>query len=176
MPKVIETELPSNALSATYKERGAFVDCYYIDIVKDISLDDYIQAFYTTTLFKLERSLLSLATFKRVMDSEAVELSTGKSDTYSIWTVEGRESNQIILRDFTSSTRSWLMVQKPNDNEMSTRLYFGSVVVPKDKTKNGKASFGVLFHLLDKFHQVYSKLLLNAAYKKLLREYVIKNE
>ena len=167
MPKVFETELPSNALSAIYKEQGAFVDCYYMDIAKDVGLDDYIQAFYTTTLFKLERSLLSLATFKRAVDSEAVELSTGKSDTYSIWTVEGRESDQIMLRDFTSSTRSWLMVQKPRDNEMSTRLYFGSVVVPKNKTKSGQASFGVLFHLLGKFHLLYSQALLSAAYRKL---------
>ncbi|MEH6450534.1 MAG: hypothetical protein V7765_17820 [Oleispira sp.] len=169
MPKVIATELPSDALSTSYQEQGAFVDCYYMDIAKDISLEQYIQAFYTTTLFKLERSLLSLATFKRTKDVEAVELSLGKSDQYSIWTVEGRESNQIMLRDFTGNTRSWLMVQKPNENQMGTRLYFGSVVVPKSVSKNGQGSFGVLFHLLDKFHEVYSRALLNAAYRKLLR-------
>jgi hypothetical protein len=169
MPKVIATELPSYALSASYKKQGAFVDCYYIDIAKDINLDEYIQAFYTTTLFKLERSLLSLATFKRTTDHEAVELSLGKSSRYSIWTVEGRESNQILLRDFTGNTRSWLMVQKPNQNEIGIRLLFGSVVVPKGVTKNGQGSFGVLFHLFGKFHQIYSQALLSAAYRKLLR-------
>jgi hypothetical protein len=169
MPKVIAAELPSDALSASYQEQGAFVDCYYMDIVKDISLEQYIQAFYTTALFKLERSLLSLATFKRTKDEDAVELSLGKTDQYSIWTVEGREYNQIMLRDFTGNTRSWLMVQKPNENEAGTRLYFGSVVVPKDVTKDGQGSFGALFHLLDKFHEVYSRALLSAAYRKLLR-------
>jgi len=165
MPKVIASELPSHALSASYKEQGAFVDCYYIDIAKDVGLDNYIQAFYTTALFKVERSLLSLATFKRTKDDEAVKLSLGESDSYSIWTVEGRQSNQIMLRDFTGNTRSWLMVEKASgggcdsnrDSEMSTRLYFGSVVVPKDVTENGAGSFGVLFHLLGKFHQVYSR-------------------
>jgi len=167
MPKVIETELPNNALSASYKQQGAFVDCYYIDIEKDILLDEYIQAFYTTALFKLERSLLSLATFKPTFDREAVELSLGQSDSYSIWTVEGREDQQIMLRDFSGNTRSWLMIQKLNESEMGTRLYFGSVVVPKGTVKNGQASFGMLFHLLGKFHKVYSRALLSAAYKKL---------
>ncbi len=169
MPKVIATALPSNALSAAYKEQGAFVDCYYIDIATDISLAEYIQAFYTTAIFKLERSLLSLATFKRTKDDEAVKLSLGESDTYSIWTVEGREDNQVMLRDFTGNTRSWLMVEKASGSEMNTRLYFGSVVVPKSKAENGQASFGVLFNLLSKFHQVYSKALLTAAYKRLLK-------
>ncbi|MBL4799533.1 MAG: hypothetical protein JKY50_19190 [Oleispira sp.] len=169
MPKVFATELPSNALSVIYKEQGAFVDCYYIDIEKDIKLENYIQTFYTTALFKLERSLLSLVTFKRTHDDAAVKLSLGESDTYSIWTVEGREDNQIMLRDFSGNTRSWLMVTKPSDNEVNTRLYFGSVVVPKGKTKNGQASFGVLFNLLGKFHHVYSRALLSAAYRSLLR-------
>jgi hypothetical protein len=169
MPKVIATELPSDALTATYKEQGAFVDCYSIDIATDISLIKYIQAFYTTSIFKLERSLLSLVTLKRTKDDEAVELSWGRSDNYSIWTVEGRESNQIMLCDFTGNTRSWLMVEKSSGSEISTCLYFGSVVVPKGKVENGQASFGVLFHLFGKFHQVYSRALLNAAYRKLLR-------
>jgi hypothetical protein len=168
MPKIIETELPSEALSTRYQEQGAFVDCYYIDIAKDISFEQYIQAFYTRTLFKLERCLLSLATFKRTKDEDAVELSLGKTDQYSIWTVEGREYNQIMLRDFTGNTRSWLMVKKLSENNVGTRLYFGSVVVPKDVTKDGQGSFGVLFHLLDKFHKIYSRALLRAAYRKLL--------
>jgi len=169
MPKVFESELPIIALSTIYKEQGAFVDCYYIDIEKNISLDEYIQAFYTTGLFKLERCLLSLATFTRTKDDEAIELSLGKSDSYSIWTVEGRESNQIMLRDFTGNTRSWLMVKNFDEHEMSTRLYFGSVVVPKNITENKQASFGVIFHLFGKFHQIYSRALLSAAFRKLKR-------
>jgi hypothetical protein len=175
MSKVFETELPSHALTASYKEQGAFFDCYYIDIEKEISLDKYIQAFYTTPLFKLERSLLSLATFKHGKDDDALQLSQGKIDHYSVWTVEGRESNQIMLRDFTGNTRSWLMVKKASgsdcdsnkDRGISTRLYFGSVVVPKGVTESGQGSFGVLFHLFGKFHQLYSKALISAAYRRL---------
>ena len=168
MPKVFTTELPKSALSSSYQAQGAFVDCYYLDIDQDIGLGKYIQAFYTTPLFKLERSLLSLATFKRAGDDDALELSLGKSDRYSIWTVEEREKNQILMREFTGNTRSWFMVKKANGSETKTRLYFGSVVVPKGKTKNGQASFGGLFHLLGSFHQIYSKALLSAAYKRLL--------
>ncbi len=168
MPKVNECELPNIALSAGYKTQGAFVDCYYSEIAKDVSLDEYIQAFYTTPLFKLERSLLSLATFKCASDHDALALSLGKSECYSIWTVEGREANQILMRDFTGNTRSWLMVKKASAGGAGTRLYFGSVVVPKGTSENGKKSFGNFFHLFDKFHQVYSRALLSAAYRKLM--------
>lgn len=170
MSKVFITELPDIALSARYQAQGAFVDCYYVDIAKDVSLQTYIQAFYTTPLFKLERSLLSLVTLKHTKDSDAVELSLGKTDHFSFWTVEGREINQILLRDLSGNTRSWLMVEKSSDKEVKTRLFFGSVVVPKERSKNGKASFGLLFHLLDKFHKVYSRALISAAYRSLSTE------
>jgi hypothetical protein len=149
--------------------QGSFVDCYYIDIPQEVTLDNYIKAFYTTSLFKIERTILSIATFKQAIDMHAVELSRGTSENYSVWTVESRVSNQIMLRDFTGKTRSWLMVQKSKVNEETfTRLYFGSVVMPKAVSKNGQAKFGLLFHVFGKFHQLYSRALLNAAYNQLL--------
>jgi len=169
MSKIVQAAVPCHALSAKYMQQGAFVDCYYIDIPKEVSLDNYIKAFYTTFLFKIERTILSLATFKQAIDMHAVELSLGTSENYSVWTVEGRVSDQIMLRDFTGKTRSWLMVQKSRVNEGTfTRLYFGSVVVPKAVSANGQAKFGFIFHVLGKFHQLYSRALLNAAYNKLL--------
>lgn len=169
MSNIIEAEIPPDALSARYVEEAAFVDCYYIEIPKEITLDRYIEAFYTTPLFKVERTILSIATFKAASDREAAELSLEKSNSYSIWTVENRNSNQIILRDFTKKTRSWLMVKTlKNEESVISRLFFGSVVVPSKVSDSGHASFGVLFHLLSRFHLWYSKALLKAAYKKLL--------
>lgn len=171
MSKIIETEIPFDALSAAYLDAGAFVDCYYIDIPKEVTLEQYIKAFYTTPLFKVERSILSLATFKLAKDSEAIELSLGKAKSYSIWTVENRDTDQIILCEFTENTRSWLRVNViKTAGVTTTRLFFGSVVIPKKGSENGDVKFGFLFHLLGKFHQIYSKALLSAAYKKLLRK------
>jgi len=169
MPKIIETEVPLDALSVGYLKEGAFVDCYYIDIPKEVTLEQYIQAFYTTFLFKVERSVLSLVTFTLAKDSEAVDLSLGKTERYSIWTVEKRKSDQILLCEFTENTRSWLSVKVIKvEGVITTRLYFGSVVIPKSVSENGEGNFGFIFHLLGKFHKVYSKSLLNAAYKKLI--------
>ena len=122
-------------------------------------------------MFKVERTILSIATFRLALDNEAVELSLGESESYSIWTVENRLTNQIILRDITKKTRSWLMVQNSRANEANTtRLFFGSVVIPKEASENEQATFGFLFHVFGRFHQLYSKALLNAAYNKLLRK------
>jgi len=170
MSKIVETEVPHNALSAQYEKQGAFVDCYYIDIRKEVTLESYLRAFYTTSLFKTERAILSIATFKPAFDTQAVELALGTAENYSVWTVETRLSNQIMLREFTGRTRSWLMVHKPSGNEATlTRLFFGSVVMPKKVSESGKSAFGLLFHVLGGFHKIYSRALLRAAYKKLLK-------
>jgi len=173
MSNIVEVSLPAKALSATYQEEGAFADCYYIDIPRDVTLETYIKAFYTTPVFKIERTLLSIVTFKVATDSDAMALSLDQSERYSIWTVERRQSNQILLRDFTQKTRSWLMIEKRKDDDaVITRLFFGSVVVPKSVSSKGHASFGVLFHMFDRFHKFYSRMLLRSAYKSLLKDVI----
>jgi hypothetical protein len=170
MSKILEAEIPNNALSARYKKEGAFVDCYYIDIPNDVTLEQYIKAFYTTPPFKVERTILSIITRRSATDQDAAELALGNSERYSIWTVEDRDINQILLREFTGATRSCLMVEPSStDTEAMTRLFFGSVVIPKKVLENGQGSFGLLFHLLGGFHKLYSKVLLKAAFNKLLK-------
>jgi hypothetical protein len=52
--------------------------------------------------------------------------------------------------------------------EQSTRLYFGSAVVPKVDTKTGKVTMGFAFYALGGFHRLYSCLLLRAACNRLM--------
>lgn len=170
MSKIITTQIPYDALTAKYIEEGAFVDCYSVEIPMEITLDEYIKAFYTTSLFKIERAILSVITSRPATNSEAVEFSLGRTESYSIWTVESRSSNQILLCDFTDKTRSWLMVKTSRTEEVvTTRLFFGSVVIPKKVSDSGNRSFGILFHLFGGFHRIYSKALLNASYRNLLK-------
>jgi len=171
MPNITEAELPRNALSTKCVEQGAFADCFYIDIPKEVTLAEFIKAFYTTALFKTERAILSVVTLKPASDAQAVELSAGRSKQYSAWVVEGRVADQIILADISGRTKSWLMVQASDlDGCAATRLYFGSVVVPKKVAVGEKASKGLLFQLLGGFHKVYSRALLKSAYNTLLKE------
>lgn len=165
---ITEIEVPSNALTAKFRQQGDFVDCYCIDIKKSIDLELFIKAFYTSRAFILERTLLSLLTLKPTFDRHAQLLAEGKQDTFSIWSVEERVKEQILLKEFTNHTKSWLMIHKWDSADI-TRLCFGSVVVANKVDTNGKGNFGLMFHLLGGFHRLYSRVLLNSAYRKLLQ-------
>lgn len=160
----VET-LPPNALLARYeKTNKAHTDCFSTIINHKINLSDYIQAFYTTRLFKIERLILTLIG-KPSNDNKAKELAENDQNDFAAWTVEDRNNNQILLCDFMGKTRSWLMVEAI-ENDQHTKLYFGSAVVfgSKDLSES-KPSSG--FSLLSRFHVLYSKALLSAARRKL---------
>lgn len=157
-------ELPREALLGKYKQEGAYTDCYFIDIPRAVSQAAYVEAFYTTKLFKIERLILALLAKMPSTDAQAKLLALGEIQSFAAWSVEGRTPDQLLLCDFLWSTRSWLMsaVTKAGDSSI-TRLYFGSAVVPKIDRASGRASFGIAFHMLSGFHRLYSRALLRSA-------------
>ena len=126
--------LPDHALLAVYSRNGGYTDCYATDLPGVISHEQYVVAFYTTWVFKLERFILKYALARPSTDDQARQVATGKLDAFAAWSVEARAPNQLLMCDFMGRTRSWLMVE-PVNNGAATRLYFGSAVVPKEKTK-----------------------------------------
>ncbi|HEY4083933.1 MAG TPA: hypothetical protein VGM81_24865 [Burkholderiaceae bacterium] len=158
-------ELPSAALLNKYRQAGAFTDCYFVDVPHRISQAEYVEAFYTTPLFKVERCLLALFVRRHSSDLQARQLANGELDHFAAWRVEGRTVDQLLLCDFVGKTRSWLMsVAVEVGGARHTRLYFGSAVVPKRSgDSQEKAAFGFAFHALSGFHAVYSRALLRAA-------------
>lgn len=168
MPVITKSPTPVNALIHKYTSMpGAYTDCFFTDIPKQISFPDYLFAFYTTPLFKLERLILTFAVQKPSTDAQAKDLTEGKRDSFAAWTVEAREENQILMCDFAGSTRSWLMAVLI---EGGTRLYFGSAVVPHRISKDGGSSLGFFFQALLGFHKIYSALLLYSAKSRLMRQ------
>ncbi|MGH8241864.1 MAG: hypothetical protein ACRETY_00780 [Steroidobacteraceae bacterium] len=127
---------------------------------------EFVEAFYTTALFKLERWILQFAAALPSTDGEARALARGERDSFAAWTVEARAPDQLLMRDVTGRTRSWLMVAKAGQPS-GTRLYFGSVVVPVLDPKTGRTSLGPVHGRLLGFHKLYSRLLLRAAARKL---------
>lgn len=165
MTSIQKSPAPANALIHKYTSMpGAYTDSYMTDIPIQVSFSDYIFAFYTTPLFKLERFILTFTVRKPSTDAQAKDLAEGKRNSFAAWTVEAREENQILMCDFAGSTRSWLMT---TPTETGTRLYFGSAVVPHRIAKDGKPSLGFFFTALLGFHKVYSVLLLSSARSKL---------
>jgi len=164
MNSVQSGELPKGALLEKYKLDGSYTDCYFVDLPKLVSHTEYIEAFYTTAIFKVERQVLALLARRPSSDSDAKSLARGEASRFAAWSVEQREPNQLLLCDFLGRTRSWLMsVTATEGHQSSTRLYFGSAYIPKRDLNSGRVSFDFTFHALGGFHRAYSRVLLRAA-------------
>lgn len=163
-------ELPSGALLHRHREAGAYTDCYATEIARPVTQAEYVEAFYTSWVFKLERLLLDWLVAKPSTDLQARALARGAVGSFAAWTVEVRTANQLLLCDFQGRTRSWLMsAAVPGDAASSTRLYFGSAVVPVIDPRSGQKKMGWIYRALLGFHKVYSRVLLHAAVSRLLR-------
>jgi hypothetical protein len=155
-------------LLASYRTIGAHTDCFATDIVGSVSHEQFVTAFYTTFVFRLERWILKLTMNKPSTDAEAAQLASGLVDKFAAWRVEERAADQLLLSDFVRRTRSWLMIAPTHTaTGPGTRLYFGSAVVPIKKSRSGKAGLGLIFRALLSFHSIYSVVLLHAAKSKL---------
>jgi len=160
--------LPAEALLNRYRGGGAFADCYVTEIPRAVSHAEFVEAFYITALFKLERLLLRLFLSRASTDGQAAGLARGELDAFAAWAVEGRAPDQLLLADVGGGTRSWLMVAT-SPGVAGTRLYFGSAVVPRRSARFGRDGLGPLFSALLGFHKLYSRLLLRAARSRLAR-------
>lgn len=158
--------LPPEALLAKYSGAGGYADCYTTELERSVSHADFVEAFYTGIVFKIERLLLRLFLSKPSTDAQAKQLAAGKVGNFSAWRVEDRTTNQLLMCDISGRTRSWLMVA-PAANGPATRLYFGSAIVPARSHSGGKPSMGVLFTAMLGFHKLYSRVLLCSACSRL---------
>lgn len=149
-------EMPPEALLQRYREQGAYTDCFVIEVPGQVTHAEFVAAFYTTAVFKLERLLLALVVSRPSRDAEAHELAAGRREQFAAWSVEARAPAQLLMCDLAGSTRSWLMAEAAGQG---TRLYFGSAVV--------RSRQGGVFHALLGFHKLYSRILLRAAVARL---------
>ena len=164
MTSIAASPLPDASLLQPYVRDGGFTDCYVTDVAGQVSHARYVEAFYTTPLFRVERFILRWAAASPSSDRDAREMAQGRSDSFAAWQVEGRRENQVILA--AGRTRSWLMVVPASSGgQPATRLYFGSAIVPARRV--GRIKMGLLFTALLGFHKLYSRALLRAARSRL---------
>jgi len=160
--------IPDGALLAHYIREGTYTDCFMTDIRGSVSLEQYVLAFYTTRVFKLERLILKIVASRPATDDQAQQLAAGSIDTFAAWYEEARNETQLLMSDFRHRTRSWLMVvPMAGDSTMHTRLYFGSAIVPVKNPVTGRPGLGPGFRALLGFHRLYSKVLLYTARSRL---------
>jgi hypothetical protein len=152
---------PDLALHAKYARAGAYIDCFTTEIPGRVSHSQFVEAFYTSRVFKLERLILRWFVDKPSTDAEAKELAAGARDHFAAWAVEDRSSDQLLMCDYLGHTRSWLMVAACERNgSPATRLHFGSVVVSVRRFP---------FKALLGFHRLYSRVLLSSASVRLAK-------
>ncbi len=158
--------IPDGFLSAAFARDGGYADCYSTLIDRSVSQAQFIEAFYTTKLFKLERHILAAAVAKPSSDTQARQLAHGQIDAFAAWTVSERSDSQILLTDFRGQTRSWLMAMPIGNGANHTaqaRLYFGSQVLPARGERGRSERLGPGYRALLGFHRLYSYALLASA-------------
>lgn len=148
---IAQDALPADALLQKYAQSGAYTDCFSTTVTRQITLAEFVEAFYTTWLFKLERLILRVAVSRPSTDAQAQALARNQLDKFAAWYVEDRAGQQLLMCDFRDHTRSWFMVE-------SGKLYFGSAVVPIERPA---------FRWLLGLHRLYSRALLAAARSRL---------
>jgi len=162
------TALPEHALLRAHHAKGDYTDCLTVDVAGNVSQQQFVMAFYTSRLFKVERFILKWLVAKPSTDREADLLASGSIDSFAAWTVEGRTPDQLLLCDYQGRTRSWLMVEPITiDADAGTRLFFGTGVVSVTDRRTGRKTMPLPFRLLLGFHRGYAKALLRAAVRSI---------
>ncbi|MGA0601505.1 DoxX family protein [Caulobacter sp. KR2-114] len=166
MPVTIEAaDLPAGALLGRYAGQGGYADCLVVRVPGHVTQAAFVEAFYTTALFKLERLVLAVLLARPSSDAQARRLAAGQAERFAAWTVEARTADQILLCDFLGASRSWLMSAPAAaaGDASATTLRFGTALVPR----RGAPGLGLGFRALVPFHRVYAPALLRAAVRRL---------
>ncbi len=171
MPLALPAELPASTLLAQLQRQGSYADCFTLTLPMAVTQAQFIEAFYTSGLFKAERWLLRLFAGKGSSDEQAAALAHGSGKSFAVWKVTQRTAAEILLTDQTGRTSSWLMaVEDLSSSGSNTQLFFGSAIQPRaTPATGGQPTFGRLFHLLLGLHELYSRRLLEAAAARLMQ-------
>ena len=167
MAKVENCTLPADALVREYDARG-YTDCFRTTLPFAVTQVQYIEAFYTTWVFGLERWILAWAVARPSSDMQAAQVARGETARFAAWDVEGRRDDQLLMCDLHQRTRSWFMTQPLAEG--GTRMYFGSAVVAVPDVA-GRPRLGSAYSALLGFHKLYSRILLAACAARLRRRY-----
>ena len=162
---IARSELPDAALLQQYAGQGEYTDCFATGVVFEPSLPAFVEAFYTTWLFKAERLVLKWLLKRPSTDEEARQVALGQRDAFAAWTVEERRDDQLLLIDVRRQTGSWFMVASAG---RGGKLMFGSVVF-KAEAASGRRRLRWSYRLLMGVHRLYSRALLSAARARLVR-------
>jgi hypothetical protein len=167
MFSITREPVPEDALLRTFRggthpERwGSYADCFAVSVDRGVSLAEFVFAFYTSPLFRIERGLLRLLISAPSSRSDARAVAEGTADKFAAWYVGQRTSTQLLMCDRYERTRSWFRVAPKSGG--GTHLQFGSAVAARRGAHGEIPRHPAAFGLLLSFHVIYSHALLRAA-------------
>ena len=152
----VPAQPPDPSILLELRRQGYLTDCYSLEVPAPVTQAQFVEAFYTTPLFKAERFILKALALRPSTDQDAKELAAGTKDTFAVWKVVHRTPEQLLLKAQIGRSSSWLMAApEPLSNGKKTTLFFGTAIA------------GRTFHAVLGLHDLYSRLLLQAAASKL---------
>src|SRR5258708_37932692 len=116
MFSITHEAVPDDALlrtfhGGTHPERwGRYDDCFAVGVDRNVSLAEFVFAFYTSPLFLIERGLLRLLINTPSSRSDARAVADGTADKFAAWYVGQRTSTQLLMCDRYERTRSWFRI------------------------------------------------------------------
>lgn len=163
---VVSVDLPDGALLEAYERlEGAYTDCFTVQVPREVTLADFIRAFFSTPVFRVERLILRLFASAKNTEDEVDRLASGSGNRFAMWQVENRYDRQLLMRVGDGPIRTWLMVG--TTQKSATPLYFGSAVLPNAEDSQGKPIIGRSIRALMGFHILYSRVLLWSTARRL---------
>jgi hypothetical protein len=159
--------VPEGALLRTYwggrhpQRWGTYYDCFSVDVAQPVGLGEFVYAFYTSPVFRVERLILRLVIGARSTDADARAVADGSGTSFAAWIVGERTTTQLLMCDRFEKTRSWFRVLPLPAG--GTKLQFGSGIVEQPVAGGKRTGLSIGFRLLLGFHIVYSRVLLWAA-------------
>ena len=159
MSKIAPVPVPEASLLAEFGHSGAYRDCFARDVAhgdgRPVGLEQFVERFYCSAAFRPERLLLGLARRDgawKASDEDARAVARGETERFAVWTVAGRRSHELLLKDHRGATASWFSTLSLPTSK--TRLLFGSWVGEPERP---------LVKALMPFHRWYSRVLLASA-------------
>lgn len=161
-------DLPRNALLRQYVAEQTYTDCFVTTVRRSVSLQEYVAAFYASSLFALERYILKWGVSKPSSRADIGALADGTATTFAAWSVEARRADELLLQDYLGRTRSWLKCVPIESGDASeTAMFFGSAIVFSGDANQSEARSKALYWALLPFHKLYSRGLLWSARRNL---------
>lgn len=169
MPVIAQCPVADDSLLRTYRggkhpERwGHYGDCFSASVDRAVTLSEFVLAFYTSPVFRVERLILRILAGAASTDGEARALAEGRGESFAVWTVGARTVDQLLMCDRYGKTRSWFRVVPLAAS--GTVLQFGSAVAGRPRGDGAwgmSRTFGVLLGL----HRMYSRALLKVAARR----------